>query len=68
MAHWTEDWTIEVVEQNYKAIGCIDPEDIVQLILDAKALKSAEEQLFKSMLLLVEAGDMIKLLVKELQK
>lgn len=32
MSHWTEEWTIETVENNYNAIGCIDPEDVVQLI------------------------------------
>lgn len=42
---WTEDWTIETVEQNYKAIGCIDPEDIVQLIEDAKLLAYLEKHL-----------------------
>jgi hypothetical protein len=68
MSNWTEDWTIESVENNYKVLGCIDPEDVKQLISDAKALKSAEDQLFNAMVLLVEAGDMIKLLVKELQK
>lgn len=39
MKHWTKDWTIEIVENNYKAIGCIDPEDVVQLIADAKELQ-----------------------------
>lgn len=31
MNHWTEEWTIETVEGNYSAIGCIDPEDVHQL-------------------------------------
>lgn len=39
MSHWTEEWTIESVENNYKAIGCIDPEDIVQVIAEAKELQ-----------------------------
>lgn len=39
MSHWTEEWTLESVENNFKAIGCIDPEDIVQLIEEAKELQ-----------------------------
>lgn len=45
MSHWTEDWTIETVENNYKAIGCIDPEDVLQLIEDAKLLAYLEKHL-----------------------
>lgn len=36
---WSKDWTIEMVEQNYKVLGMIDPEDAHQLIKDAKALR-----------------------------
>lgn len=39
MSHWTEEWTIETVENNYKAIGCIDSEDVLQLIEDSKTLQ-----------------------------
>lgn len=35
---WTNDWTVETVEQNYRALGMIDPEDIEQLLADAKEL------------------------------
>lgn len=35
---WTKDWTPEVVEQNYRALGVIDPEDIEQLLEDSKTL------------------------------
>lgn len=35
---WTKDWTPEIVEQNYRALGVIDPEDIEQLLEDAKTL------------------------------
>lgn len=45
MSHWTREWTIETVENNYKAIGCIDPEDIIQLIEDAKMLTYLEKHL-----------------------
>lgn len=36
---WDAEWTIESVEGNYRAIGMIDPEDIEQLIADAKELR-----------------------------
>lgn len=36
---WREDWTVEMVEGNFKALGVIDPEDIRQLIEDAKELR-----------------------------
>lgn len=36
---WNQEWTIEMVENNYKVLGCIDPEDVFQLIEDAKELK-----------------------------
>lgn len=40
---WTTDWTVDVVESNYRAIGIIDPEDIEQLIQDSKRLQDIEE-------------------------
>lgn len=36
---WSKDWTIETVENNYRVLGMIDPEDIEQLIADAKRLR-----------------------------
>lgn len=45
MRHWTEEWTIEAVEGNYKALGCIDPEDVLQLIEDAKLLAYLQKHL-----------------------
>jgi|GEM_PF-2405450 len=39
MKHWTEEWTIEMVEKNYNAVGCIYPEDVFQLIEDARELR-----------------------------
>lgn len=44
---WTEDWTIDNVEQNFRALGKagLDPEDVVQLIEDAKLLAYLEEHL-----------------------
>jgi hypothetical protein len=34
-----DDWTLDAVENNWKAIGCIDPEDVDQLIKDARELE-----------------------------
>lgn len=45
MSHWSKDWTIETVEENYKAIRCIDPEDVFQLIEDAKELRRLYDHL-----------------------
>lgn len=42
---WNEDWTIAMVENNYKVWGCIDPEDVFQLIQDAKELKRLRDGL-----------------------
>lgn len=42
--HWTDEWSIENVEQNYKVLGCIDPEDVVQLIADAKELRAIKQK------------------------
>lgn len=36
---WSKDWTIEMVEQNLKALGTVESEDIEQLIKDAKLLR-----------------------------
>jgi len=45
---WNEDWTIDMVESNYKVLGCIDPEDVFQLIQDAKELKRLYDGLGRS--------------------
>lgn len=45
MSHWTKEWTIEKVEGNYNAISCIDPEDVFQLIQDAKELRRLYDHL-----------------------
>lgn len=37
---WSKDWTVAEVEQNYKVIGIVDPDDIEQLIKDSKELAS----------------------------
>lgn len=42
---WCEEWTIDSVAGNYKAIGMIDPEDIEQLIDDSRKLSKAIEWL-----------------------
>lgn len=38
---WTEDWTVENVEQNFNALGkaALDAEDVVQLIEDSLKLQ-----------------------------
>lgn len=37
---WENDWTIEIVENNYRALGkaVLDPEDIESMIEDSKVL------------------------------
>lgn len=42
---WCEEWTIDSVAGNYKAIGMVDPEDIEQLIADSRKLTKAIELL-----------------------
>ena len=39
---WTSEWTIETVEGNWKALGIVEPEDVIQLIQDAKRLREIE--------------------------
>lgn len=39
MSIWSESWTPEMVEQNYKVLGCVDHEEMVQLFEDAKLLR-----------------------------
>jgi len=36
---WTKEWTIENVEQNFKALGWVESDDIKQLIADSKELR-----------------------------
>lgn len=58
MSHWTKEWTIESVENNWNAIGCIDPEDVVQCIEDAKLLAYLKKHLgnrdFNDMIMMAE--------------
>lgn len=42
---WCEEWTIDSVAGNYKAIGMVDPEDVEQLIADSRKLTKAIELL-----------------------
>lgn len=42
---WCEEWTIDSVAGNYKAIGMIDREDVEQLIADSRKLSKAIEWL-----------------------
>ena len=44
---WTEDWTIEAVEQNYRVLGKagLDPHDIEDMIEDSKTLKRMQDVL-----------------------
>lgn len=42
---WNKEWTIESVENNYRILGMIDPEDVKQLIEDSKNLVKAKEAL-----------------------
>lgn len=39
MSHWTEEWTIESVENNHRILGIIEPEDVKQIIAEAKELQ-----------------------------
>lgn len=45
MSHWDSGWTPEVVESNWKALGCIDNEDLRQLFEDAKLLAYLQKHL-----------------------
>lgn len=45
MSHWTEEWTPEIVEQNYLTLGVIDHDDIRQLIDDSKLLAYLQKHL-----------------------
>lgn len=40
---WSKDWTVAEVEQNYKVIGIVDPDDIEQLIKDSKELAALKD-------------------------
>lgn len=45
MSIWSECWTPEMVEQNYKVLGCVDREDMVQLLEDSKLLHYLQKHL-----------------------
>ena len=44
---WSEDWTVEDVEQNFAVLGKagVDPDDIVQLVQDSKKLEKLTRML-----------------------
>lgn len=67
MSHWTKEWTIETVEGNYSAIGCIDPEDVHQLLQDAKVLHLIKEYgNFNILEDLIKDAESTKRILKEL--
>lgn len=45
MDYWDETWTPEMVENNYRVLGVVDRDDIVQLLEDSKLLYYLQKHL-----------------------
>lgn len=43
MSHWWEEWTPNIVLNNYNVLGVVDPEDIRNLVKDANQLQKVLE-------------------------